>query len=97
MRKSNALAADANAFQSNLEMLLTATRGRSQSHATQGPNLATVRGAIEAVGRQFLNAWVNIDDLTPAITPNDGHFVPESVVTLGSRMFTADQAIGGGH
>jgi len=99
------LQADANAFQYNLQMFLTSIRGRLQTpnmravmmrpfpNSTQGGWLSTVRTAIQTVGGYYRNAWINTDDLTPTVTPNDGHLVPTSVVTLGARMFAADQAI----
>lgn len=99
------LQADADAFQYNLQMFLTSIRGRTQCHnaravlmrpfpnSTQGVGLLTVRAAVETVGSYYRNAWVNTDDLTPTVTPNDGHLIPTSVVTLGARMSTADQAI----
>lgn len=98
------LQADANAFAYNLQMFLTSIRGRLQTpnmravmmrpfpNSTQGPYLSTVRTAIATVGVYYRNAFINTDDLTES-TVSPGHLNPASVVTLGARMFAADQAI----
>lgn len=99
------LQVDADAFLYDAQMVLTATRGRLQTpnmravfmrpfpNSTQGPYLSTVRAAIETLGGYYRNAWIDTDDLPATVTPNDGHFLPAGVVTLGARMFAADFAI----
>lgn len=60
---------------------------------TNGVGLNTVRSAIETIGALSNNAFVNTDDLQNTTTPNAGHLLAPSVVTLGARMFSAYQIL----
>lgn len=97
------LQADADVFYGNQTLFIELLRDFASSskvimmrpfpNNTQGVGLTTVRAAIETLATLPSNAYVNTDDLTHTTTPNQGHLIAPSVVTLGARMFTAYQQL----